>query len=65
MFIQREFKLISGRIDYQYVSSVNSNGQPTGYDRDIRYALNLSEWHIKRCVSFFESIGSKYQTSLS
>lgn len=65
MFVQREFKLISGRVDYQYVSSIDSKGYPTGYDKDIKHALNLSEWHLKRVTSFFNEIGAKWTESIS
>lgn len=65
MLVRREFKLIGGRLDYQYVSSVNGNGEPTGYDKDIKYALNLSEWQLKRVVSVFKGVGAKWSESLS
>lgn len=65
MFVQREFKLMGGRIDYQYVSSVDSKGYPNGYDKNIKYALNLSEWQLKRVVSMFKDVGAKWSESLS
>ena len=65
MFIQRQFKLISGGFDYQYVSSVDSRGYPTGYDKDKKYAINLSEWQLKRCISLFKYIGCNWHESLS
>lgn len=65
MFVQREFKLISGRRDYQYVSSVDSRGYPKGYDKSKECALNLSEWHLKRVTSYFNDIGAKWTESLS
>lgn len=65
MLIQREFKLISGSFDLQYVSSVDSKGYPTGYDKKKEYALNLSEWQLKRVVSMFKEVGAKWSESLS
>lgn len=65
MLIQREFKLLSGSFDLQYVSSVDSKGYPTGYDKDVKYALNLSEWHLKRVTAFFKEIGAKWTESIS
>ncbi len=64
MFVQRQFKLISGNIDFQYVSSVDSRGYPTGYDKDIKHAVNLSEWHLKRVTSFFKDLGVKWNECL-
>ncbi len=60
MFVQREFNLISGKTDYQYVSSVDARGYPNGYDKDKGHAINLSEWHLKRVTSFFKDIGAKW-----
>lgn len=52
--------------DYlEYVSSVDSKGYPTGYDKSKEYALNLSEWHLKRVTSYFNDIGAKWTESLS
>lgn len=65
MPIQREFKLMSGSFDLQWVSSVDSKGYPTGYDKNVKYALNLSEWHLKRVTSYFNDIGAKWTESLS
>lgn len=65
MLVRREFKLMGGRVDYQYVSSVNGKGEPTGYDKNIKYALNLSEWQLKRVVSVFKEVGAKWSESLS
>lgn len=65
MLIQREFKLMSGSFDLQYVSSVDSRGYPTGYDKNKEYALNLSEWHLKRVTSYFNDIGTNWTESLS
>lgn len=65
MLVRREFKLMGGRLDYQYVSSVNGKGEPTGYDKNIKYALNLSEWQLKRVVSVFKEVGAKWSESLS
>lgn len=65
MFVQREFNLMGGRVDYQYVSSVDSKGYPNGYDKNIKYALNLSEWQLKRTISMFKDVGCKWYESLS
>lgn len=65
MLVQREFKLMSGSFDLQYVSSVDSKGYPNGYDKNIKYALNLSEWQLKRAVSMFKEVGAKWSESLS
>lgn len=65
MLVRREFKLMSGGFDLQYVSSVDSKGYPNGYDKNIKYALNLSEWQFKRVVSVFKEFGAKWYESLS
>ena len=65
MIVRREFKLMSGGISLQYVSSVDSKGYPNGYDKNIKYALNLSEWQLKRVVSMFKDVGAKWSESLS
>lgn len=65
MLVQREFKLMGGRIAYQYVSSVDSKGYPNGYDKNVKYALNLSEWQLKRVVSMFKEVGANWSESLS
>lgn len=65
MLVSREFKLMSGGFDLQYVSSVDSKGYPNGYDKNIKYALNLSEWQLKRVVSVFKEFGAKWSESLS
>ncbi len=64
MFVQRQFKLISGNIDFQYVSSIDSRGYPVGYDKDIEHAVNLNEWQLKRVVSFFKVLGVKWNECL-
>lgn len=65
MFVQREFKLMGGKVDYQYVSSVNSKGLPDGYDRNKDYALNLSEWQLRRAVNLFKDVGCKWNETIS
>ena len=65
MLVRREFKLMGGTVDYQYVSSVNSVGYPTGYDKGKEYALNLTEWQLKRVTSAFKDLGAIWHESLS
>lgn len=60
MIIQREFKLMGGRTDLQYVSSVNSKGHPNGYDKKKEHALSLTDWQAVRTISEFNFIGCKY-----
>lgn len=60
MIIQREFNLMGGRRDLQYVSSVDSKGRPNGYDKKEEYALDLSDWQAARTISAFNDIGCKY-----
>ena len=62
MFIQREFKLMGGRTDLQYVSSVDSKGRPNGYDKKKEYALDLTDWQAVRVIASFNFIGCKYHT---
>lgn len=58
--ILREFKLISGRIDNQYVSHINSKAQPTGYDKKEQYALDLTTWQIKRVSAYLNSLNVSF-----
>lgn len=61
--IQREFKLLGDRKDYQYVSHINTKAQPTGYDKKEAYALKLTEWQAVRVISYLNSLGVKYITT--
>lgn len=65
MFVQRQFKLINGSFDLQYVSHVNGKGEPTGYDKSIEHALPLTEWYFTRLTAYFDSIGAKYYTHIA
>lgn len=60
-YIQRKFKLMGGRFDYQYVSSINSKSKANGYDRDVKYALALTEWQSVRVISDLNAIGAEYE----
>lgn len=60
MLIQREFKLMGGRTDLQYISSVDSKGYPNGYDKKKEYALDLTDWQAVRAIASFNFIGCKY-----
>lgn len=62
MKVLREFKLMGGRIDFQYVSHIDSKGFPVGYDKKIELALELTDWQTQRVVSGLNSIGAKYTT---
>ena len=64
MLVRREFKLMSGGLDYQYVSSVKGKGEPTGYDKDIKCAVNMSEWYYTRVASYLESIGANWSSEI-
>lgn len=64
MLVRREFKLIGGGLDYQYVSSVNGKGEPTGYDKKVEHAVNMSEWYYTRVTSYLESIGAKWSSEI-
>lgn len=61
MYILRQFKLVSGRLDYQYVSSLNSKGHPIGYDKQKQYKIALSDWQLTRAKAYLDSIGAVYQ----
>lgn len=46
MYILRKFNLIGGKIDFQYVSSIEfkNKGILIGYDRKKEYAMNLTAY---------------------
>lgn len=64
MLVRREFKLMSGGLDYQYVSSVNGKGEPTGYDKDVEHAVSMTEWYYTRVTSYLESIGANWSSEI-
>ena len=64
MLVRREFKLMGGRVDYQYVSSVNGKGEPTGYDKGVEYAVSMTEWYYTRVTSYLDSIGAKWSSEI-
>lgn len=61
MYILRQFKLMSGKLDYQYVSMVNGKGEPLGYDRKEIYRVFLTPWRLARVKAYLDSIGAVYQ----
>ncbi len=58
--ITRQFKLMKGKLDGQYVSMIDSKGQPIGYDRKREYALELTEWQAVRVISYLNKVGAKH-----
>lgn len=61
-YIIRKFKLMSGKFDYQYVSSIDSKAKANGYDKLEKYALALTEWQAVRVISDLNYIGAEYET---
>ena len=63
MYIMREFNLIGGKIDFQYVSSVEfkQNGILIGYDAKKEYAKNLTAYEKRRVESYLKSGNISYQ----
>ena len=64
MYIIREFNLIGGKMDFQYVSSAESkNGYfLLGYDSKKEYALDLSPYQERRAIAQLKLVGCKYKT---
>lgn len=60
--IQRKFKLMGGKFDWQYVSSISSKSKANGYDKLEKYALALTEWQCVRVISDLNAIGAEYKT---
>lgn len=63
MYILRKFNLISGKIDFQYVSSVEFGikGILLGYDAKKKYAKNLTAYELRRVEAYLKSGGMSYQ----
>ena len=59
MKMQREFNLISGKKDYQYISKI-SKGIPVGYDKDEIHAIELTDQQVKKIVKYFEYLKVKF-----
>ena len=64
MYIQRKFNLISGKIDFQYISSVEfkDKGILIGYDSKKEYAKNLTAYEQRRVESYLKAGNISYQT---
>ena len=63
MYIMRKFNLIGGKIDFQYVSSVEfkNKGILIGYDSKKEYAKNLTAYEKRRIESYLKSGNISYQ----
>lgn len=62
MFIIREFKLMGGRTDFQYVSSVEKRPDGKlfiGYDKKQCYALDLGYNLRRQVVAYLNAIECK------
>lgn len=64
MYIQRKFNLIGGKIDFQYVSSVEFKvkGILLGYDSKKEYAKNLTPYEQRRVEAYLKACNISYQT---
>lgn len=62
MYISRQFNLIGGKIDFQYVSSIEfKNGKMfLGYDSKVCYAKDLTNWEVKRVSNYLDQCDCKY-----
>lgn len=65
MYILRKFNLIGGKIDFQYVSSIDyKNGKILfGYSTKIEQALNLTDYQSILVEGYFKAGEIKYQKS--
>jgi len=63
MYILRKFNLIGGKIDFQYVSSIEfeNKGILIGYDSKKEYAKNLTAYEQRRVESYLKSGNISYQ----
>lgn len=61
--VLRRFGLNGGRFDYQWVSHIDSKGQPIGYSKNKDNALRLSEWQLTRVTSYLRAIGANFTIS--
>ena len=63
MYILRKFNLIGGRIDFQYVSSIDyKNGKMLfGYSTKIEQALNLTDYQSILVEGYFKAGEIKYK----
>ena len=63
MYIMRKFNLIGGKVDFQYVSSVEfkNKGILLGYDRKKEYAKNLTSHEQRRIDAYLKSCNISYQ----
>ena len=63
MYIMRKFNLIGGKIDFQYVSSIEfkEKGILIGYDSKKEYAKNLTAYEKRRVESYLKSGNISYQ----
>lgn len=63
MYILRMFNLIGGKIDFQYVSSVEfkNKGILIGYDSKKEYVKNLTAYEKRRVESYLKSGNISYQ----
>ena len=63
MYILRKFNLIGGKIDFQYVSSVEfkKKGTLLGYDSKKEYAKNLTAYEQRRIEAYLKSGNISYQ----
>lgn len=64
MYVMRKFNLIGGKIDFQYVSSVEFNvkGILLGYDSKKEYAKNLTPYEQRRVEAYLKAGNISYQT---
>lgn len=62
MYILRKFNLIGGKIDFQYVSSVEfkQKGILIGYDAKKEYAKNLTAYEQRRIEAYLKVGGISY-----
>lgn len=63
MYILRKFNLIGGKIDFQYVSSVEftPRGVLLGYDSKKEYAKNLTPHEQRRVEAYLKAGDISYQ----
>lgn len=63
MYILRKFNLIGGKIDFQYVSSIEfkNEGILIGHDSKKEYAKNLTVYEKRRVESYLKSGNISYQ----
>lgn len=63
MYVMRKFNLVGGKVDFQYVSSVEFKikGILIGYDAKKEYAKNLTPYELRRVEAYLKAGNTSYQ----